>query len=125
MKYLRQVCILLLFSCLGELLHGWLPLPVPAALYGLVLLFLALQTGLVPLAAVQETGQFLLAWMPVLFVAPAVGLLDSWTLVAAKWLPVLVLVLGSTVLTFGVAGRVTQWLAGRGRPGEVPDARDL
>ena len=36
MKYLRQFCIILLFSFLGEGLHIILPLPVPASVYGLV-----------------------------------------------------------------------------------------
>ena len=38
MKYLRQFCIILLFSFLGEGLHIILPLPVPASVYGLVLM---------------------------------------------------------------------------------------
>lgn len=42
MKYLKQLVIILLFSFLGELLQELLPLPVPAAIYGLLLLFLAL-----------------------------------------------------------------------------------
>ena len=46
MKYLRQFCIILLFSFLGEGLHIVLPLPVPASVYGLVLMLAALQTGI-------------------------------------------------------------------------------
>ena len=50
MKYIYQATIIFGFTFLGELLHILLPLPVPAAIYGLVLLFLALQTGIVKLA---------------------------------------------------------------------------
>ncbi len=39
MKYIRQLGIILLVSFLGELLHYLLPLPVPASIYGIVLLF--------------------------------------------------------------------------------------
>lgn len=45
MKYLRQFMIILLFSFLGELLKYVLPFPVPASIYGLVLLFIALEKG--------------------------------------------------------------------------------
>ena len=48
--------IILLFSFLGELLKYVLPFPVPASIYGLVLLFIALETRLLPLAAVKDAA---------------------------------------------------------------------
>ena len=41
MKYLRQFGLILLFSFLGEALRALIPLPVPASIYGMALLFLA------------------------------------------------------------------------------------
>lgn len=113
MKNLRQFLVILAFTFAGELLHALLPLPVPAAVYGLALLFLTLQSGLLPLAAVQDAGQFLLKLMPVLFVAPAVGLTESWPLLADSWAAVLVILVVSTIAVFGIAGGVTQALLGR------------
>ena len=43
MKFLLQFLIIIAFSFLGELLHYWLPLPIPASIYGIVLLFVALE----------------------------------------------------------------------------------
>ena len=51
--------IILLFSFLGELLKYVLPFPVPASIYGLVLLFIALETRILPLAAVKDAGKFM------------------------------------------------------------------
>lgn len=113
MKNLRQFLVILAFTLAGEVLHALLPLPVPAAVYGLALLFLTLQSGLLPLAAVQDAGQFLLKLMPVLFVAPAVGLTESWPLLADSWAAVLVILAVSTAAVFGVAGGVAQVLLGR------------
>lgn len=113
MRLLRQFLWIVVFTFAGEVLHALLPLPVPAAVYGLALLFLALQSGLLPLTAVQEAGQFLLKLMPVLFVAPAAGLTESWPLLADSWAAVLVILAVSTVAVFGVAGGVTQALLGR------------
>ena len=42
MKYFRQFFIILAISFVGEILHMVLPLPVPASIYGLVLMLLAL-----------------------------------------------------------------------------------
>ena len=59
MKYLLQFFVILLFSCIGELLNYFIPLPIPASIYGIVLLFIGLVTGIVPYKAVKETGHFL------------------------------------------------------------------
>lgn len=113
MEILRQFLIILGFSFLGEVLHQCIPLPVPASVYGLVLLFLALQTGVVKLKQVKRVGDFLLKLMPLLFIAPAVNLLDCWDLIAPCLLPVAVIVLVSTMAVFVLSGRLTQWIVGR------------
>lgn len=108
MKYLRQMAVILGFSCLGELLHSLIPFPVPASIYGMVLLFLALILKLVKLEAVQETGKYLVSIMSVLFVCPAVGLLSCWELLRDNLVPVLVITVVSFVLTFAVSGWAAQ-----------------
>ena len=60
MKFVRQFMIILAISFVGELLHALLPLPVPASIYGLVLMLIGLQTGILPLNAVNEAGGFLI-----------------------------------------------------------------
>ena len=42
MKHLNQFCIILCFSLAGEVLNRVIPLPIPASVYGILLLFLAL-----------------------------------------------------------------------------------
>ena len=74
MRYLSQFMIILGFTLAGETLHRLVPLPVPASVYGLVLLFLALCTGLVKVERVKQAGDFLISVMPVLFVSPMVGI---------------------------------------------------
>ena len=64
MKYFKQFGIILTVSFLGELLHALIPLPVPASIYGLVLMLAALITGLIPLDRVREAGSFLIEIMP-------------------------------------------------------------
>ncbi len=108
MKYLSQFLIILGFSLLGEALQRLIPLPIPASVYGIVLLFAALCLGLVRVEQVKEAGGFLTSILPLLFVSPMVGILENWALLRGVLLPVCLLVLASTVLTFGVSGRVAQ-----------------
>lgn len=118
MRYLRQFLWIVGFTLAGEALHAWVPLPVPAAVWGLVLLFVALESGKLRLDSVQQCGQFMLGLMPLLFIAPAVGLIDSWPMLARVWPAVLAIILASTLVVFGVSGWVTQRLldrAGRSR----------
>ena len=108
MKYLRQILLILLFSFLGELLHDLIPLPVPASIYGMVLLFAALSLRIVRLDQVQEAGDFLVSILPVLFVAPIVSLLDCWEIIRPNLLPITVILLVSTLVCFAVSGWIPQ-----------------
>lgn len=108
MNYLRQFCIILFVSFLGELLHILIPLPVPASVYGLVLMLIALCTGILKLTQVKEAADFLIEIMPVMFIPAAVGLLESWSALQSIWLPVVVITILTTVIVMAVTGRVTQ-----------------
>lgn len=108
MKYVFQFCRILLVCLLGELLAHFLPLPVPASVYGLVLLLAALKLGVLRLDQVKEAGNFLIGILPLLFVPAAVGVMDLWEELKAMLLPCLIAVLPVTLLVMGVSGRVTQ-----------------
>lgn len=110
MKYIKQILIILAFSFLGELLAAVIPLPVPAAIYGFVLLFLALSAGILKEDTIADTANFLISVMGVLFVAPAVNILSYYEVIAPALVPILVIVVSSTFVVFGVSGLVTQWL---------------
>lgn len=108
MKYLRQFIIILAMSFAGELLHILIPLPIPASVYGLVLMLLALCTGILKLSQVKETAGFLIEIMPVMFIPAAVGLLDSWSALQPIWLPVVLITILTTILVMAVTGQITQ-----------------
>lgn len=113
MKYLRQILLILLFSCLGELLHHWIPMPIPASIYGMILLFAALVLKIISVDSIAEAGNFLVSVLPVLFVAPLVNLMDYWFHIRDAVIPILVIILLSTIVVFAVSGWVTQWLMHR------------
>lgn len=110
MKYISQFCIILGFTLIGEALQRLIPLPIPASVYGLVLLFLALCFRLVKLEQIKDVGGFLTSVLPFLFVSPTVGIVDCWEMVRSDIVTILLLLVASTALTFGISGLVTQAL---------------
>lgn len=108
MKFLRQFMIILAISFVGEVLKYIIPLPIPASIYGLVILFVALETGLIKLSSVKDTAKFLIEIMPLMFIPAGVGLLDSWGVLQPVILPVAVITIVSTIIVMGVSGVVTQ-----------------
>ncbi len=108
MKYIRQFLIILAVSFLGEALRYVLPLPVPASIYGLVLMFAALELGIIKLDSVRETGKFLIEIMPMMFIPAGAGLLDAWGKLRPVLLPIVVIAIVSTIVVMGISGRVTQ-----------------
>lgn len=110
MKYVTQLSVILLFTFLGELAHSLIPLPIPAAIYGLVFLLAALLLGIVKVEQIRETGNFLISTMGLLFVPPAVKLLESWGAIRGELVSICVIVVLSTILVFLVAGKTTQCL---------------
>lgn len=97
-------------SFLGEVLHHYLSLPIPASIYGLVILFAGLMTGVVKLSHVEETGRFLIEIMPLMFIPAAVGLLESWGILAPIWIPIIGITLITTVIVMIVSGKITQFV---------------
>lgn len=110
MKYLKQFLIILAITFIGEILKELIPLPIPASIYGLIIMLAALMTGIVKLEMVKETASFLIEIMPLMFIPAAVGLIDSWGILKPIFLQIAVIVVVSTVLVMVFAGRVTQFI---------------
>ena len=72
MKYCRQFLIILTISFLGEILKAVIPLPIPASIYGLLLMLTALVTGIVPVDSVRRTAEFLIEIMILGFLIAAI-----------------------------------------------------
>jgi holin-like protein len=108
MKYVIQFLIIILFAFLGEVLHAVIPLPIPASIYGIILLFTALEMKWLKVKDIREVSLFLIAVMPVMFVPAAAGLVDSWGVIKDNIFQYVFITFVSTVVVMVVAGRVTQ-----------------
>lgn len=113
MKFLKQFSLIMLVSFLGEILHEVLPFPIPASVYGLILMLLALVTGVIRLEHVREAAAFLIEIMPVMFIPAGVKLMTSWGVLQPVFVPVIVITVVSTIIVMAVTGRATQWMIRR------------
>lgn len=110
MKYIKQFAIIMVISFMGECVKELLPFKIPASVYGLVIMLVALMTGIVKLEAVKDTAEFFIQVMPVMFIAPSVGLISAWPMLKDILLPFCVIVILSTFIVMVVTGRVSQFI---------------
>ena len=113
MKLLYEFGVIMAVTFLGEICHAVLPLPIPASIYGLLLMLFALCTKIIKLEQVKVAGDFLLDIMPPMFIPAGVGLLTAWPDLKPVLTPVLVITVVVTVVVMAVTGRVSQrviWL---------------
>ena len=107
MKYAYQVMIIGGISLAGELLNYLLPLPVPASVYGMLLLLICLCTKV-----------FMLVAMPLVFVGPGVALMESFGLMKDSLLGILIISVLSTMVVMVLTGLIAQILVRRKRDKE-------
>ena len=75
MKLLYQFGVIMTVTFLGEVLHAVLPLPVPASIYGLLIMLFCLCAKVIKLNQVKLAADFLIDIMPPMFIPSAVGLI--------------------------------------------------
>jgi lrgA family protein len=110
MRFIRQFLIILLVSFLGEVLKAILPLPIPASIYGLVIMLALLVSKVVKLEHVEGASMFLIDIMPLMFIPASAGLIDIWPNLKPVLLPIVIITLVSTILVMVVSGKVTEFV---------------
>ena len=108
MTYIRQFAVIITVCFIGEVLQKYIPLPVPASIWGLLLMFFSLRTKIFPLKAVDTTSDFILSIMPLLFVPSTVALITAGPTLKKYGIQFLIIGVVSTIVVFGVTGIVTQ-----------------
>jgi len=108
MKYIWQLTIILGVSFLGEALNVLLPLPVPASIYGLIIMFILLCTKALKVESVKETSDFFLMAMPILFIVSGVGIIDYWEIIKPILFPSFIVMFVVTIIIMVATGHITQ-----------------
>ena len=109
LKLFKQFTIIIFLSFLGEILHALIPFPIPASIYGIMILFVLLERKVLRIDDVREVSDFLIFIMPLLFIPPAVGLIDVWDELRASLTAYATIIIAVTLIVMVSTGRITQW----------------
>ena len=109
-NFLRGFLLILLFLSFGKLISAYLPIPFPASIIGLILLFIALSTSLVKVEWITMSGNFILKYMALLFIPIGVGLLNYFDLIISHWLVIVFSLLFTTLFIMFLVGHFYQYL---------------
>ena len=115
MKHIKEFGIIIFISFIGEILHTIIPLPIPASIYGLVIMLICLGTKFIKLDDVRDTSVFLIEIMPMMFIPVAVGLMTSWNTIKPNLIPYAVITVVSLVAVIGISGWSAQFVIRRSK----------
>lgn len=110
MKYVKQFLLILFISFIGEIFNKLIPLPIPASIYGMMILFFGLLIGIIKLENVKEVGSFLIEIMPIMFIPAGVGLMTSWVTLKKVLIPVLIITALTNVTVMLATGHISQMI---------------
>lgn len=113
MKYIHQFLIIIAISFMGELLSILLPLPIPASVYGLIIMLICLFTKIIKLNQIEDVANWLIIIMPLLFVPSAVSLINVADTLLQDILIISVITLVSTIIVMVVTGKIAQLIIER------------
>jgi len=110
-----QVLFIHVFLFLGAALKVVIPLPIPASMFGLILLFLALYLNIVKLEWVEKGATWLMAELLLFFVPSAVGIVNYDDILSLQGVEIVLLIGVSTVIVLGMTALVAERITGRKR----------
>lgn len=110
-----QVLFIHLFLFLGAALKEVIPLPIPASMFGLILLFLALYLKIIKLEWVEKGAKWLMAELLLFFVPSAVGIVNYDDILSLQGAEIVLLIGVSTMIVLGMTALVAEKITGRKR----------
>ncbi|MDO5717729.1 MAG: CidA/LrgA family protein [Tissierellia bacterium] len=113
MDYIKSSLIILTTLFIGSLLKDILGLPIPETIYALLIFFALLLFKIINFETVAESCEFILTFMAMYFIPPATGLIESYHLISDKMIPIIFIVIISTILTFITTGLTVKFIIRR------------
>ena len=110
-KILPQIGTVLCVCLLAQGIAALLPVPFPASVIGMVLLFLLLLSKAIRPHHLQEKAGFLVENMAFFFIPVGVEIMQYFHLLKDSWLPFLAVCLLTTVITFAATAFTVRGVA--------------
>jgi len=98
MKLVREIILILLFVVMGDFLYKVVHIPIPGNILGMILLLVALMTGVIKLEQIEGICHFLLSHLAIFFIPASVGLLNVTGILEGTWYILLFIAVASTLI---------------------------
>lgn len=118
MKYIKQLCVIAAVCLVAEAMEYFIPLPVAASIYGLLIMLVLLWTKVIKLEMVEDVADFLTGNLAIMFIPPTVGIMACVDEMKAMLVPLFVISIVSTILIMAVTGKVSQFIIRGSKKGE-------
>jgi len=108
MKMMYQIGILFGVCLIGQTISVFLPIPFPGSVLSMIILFLLLYFRVIKVDHIRQKADFLLKNMAFFFIPAGIGILSSFDLIRSSILPLLTIIVVTTILTFGATALTVQ-----------------
>ena len=95
---------------MAELIYNYVPLPIPASIYGLAIMLILLITKVIKLEWVNESGKYLIAVMPLMFIPAGAKLITVADSILPVILPLIFILISTTIVVMAVSGKITEFI---------------
>lgn len=109
-NFFHQSLVIAIILLISNIIESFMPIPMPASVIGLVLLFIALCTGIVKLGQVEKVGTTLTNNIGFLFVPAGVSVINSLGVLSSSPILIILLIIISTLLLLLCTGFFSQML---------------
>ena len=109
-NFFIQVLTIVAVLFVSKIIESFMPIPMPASVIGLVLLFIALCTGIVKLGQVETVGTVLTNNIGFLFVPAGISVINSLPILKQSPILIILLIIISTLLLLICTGFASQLL---------------
>lgn len=116
--YLAQFITVLSFFLLGNLLSGWLAIPVPGSMIGMGLLFGSLQTGIIKLSWVEAIARLHIKHISLLFIPFTVGVFHYTGIFQLEGLKLVLTLVLSSLAVFMVTALIAELFEWKDKRGD-------
>ena len=109
MKILYQIAIIFGLCLLGEIVSALLSFPFPSAISAMILLSIALFSGILKIDHIKEKSDFLLSNMAFFFIPAGVKVIEHFDLIASFWWQFIVIAIVGITISI-VAYSIGVWI---------------
>lgn len=109
-NFFQQALTIAVILFISKIIEAFMPIPMPASVIGLVLLFIALCTGIVKLEQVESVGTALTNNISFLFVPAGISVINSLAILSKSPILIILLIIISTIFLLVCTGYASQLL---------------